>query len=205
MSDATYIPDEIQSYIVKLLTVDSGVSPDGRSSHPSKFAAVRKLWAKSVQSITYRECHLVEDSSSESFFGSISSPCLGTPGPGRFVVVFCISVDPGYDEVWWALFKGALPEMINLVTFCFAFTHSRADSIEQYADAARMQLFSPKLETVIARPLECECTEVNNPSFFIFYFEKVDFNVGSIAGTTLEPSLFRGAFIVVEHGQMHHH
>jgi hypothetical protein len=119
--------------------------------------------------------------------------------------VFCISVDPGYDEVWWALFKGALPEMINLVTFCFAFTHSRADSIEQYADAARMQLFSPKLETVIARPLECECTEVNNPSFFIFYFEKVDFNVGSIAGTTLEPSLFRGAFIVVEHGQMHHH
>ena len=177
MSDATYIPDEIQSHIVKLLTVNSCVSPDGRSSHPSKFAGVRRLWAKSIQSVTYRESHLIDDESSESFFGSILSPCLGAPGPGRFVIIFCILVDPGYDEDWWALFRGALPEMRNLITFCFAFTHSRADSIEQYADAARMQLFSSKLETVIARPLECEYTEVNNPSFFLFSFEKIDFNV----------------------------
>ena len=172
-SDLVHIPDEIQSHIVSLLTVGSRVSPDDRSWHPSKFATVRKLWARSIQSVTYRECHLVYESSSQSFFDSILSPCLGAPGPGRFVVVFCVSVDPGYDEDWWALFKGALPEMNNLVTFCFAFTHKRMDSIELYTDAARTNLFPPMLENVIIRPLECEYVQVS-----IHRLLRVDFNTG---------------------------
>ena len=172
-SDLVHIPDEIQSHIVSLLMVGFQVSPDDQLWHPSKFATIQKLWARLIQSVTYRECYLVCKSSSQSFCNSILSPCLGALGPGCFVVVFCVSVDPGYDEDWWALFKGALPEMNNLVTFCFAFTHKHMDLIELYADAARTNLFLPVLENVIIRLLECEYVQVS-----ICHLLCVDFNTG---------------------------
>jgi hypothetical protein len=172
-SDLVHIPDEIQSHIVSLLTVGSRVSSDNQSWHPSKFATVWQLWARSIQSVTYQECHLVCESSSQSFFNSILSPCLGALGPGHFVVVFCVSADPGYNEDWWALFKGALPEMNNLVMFCFAFTHKHMDLIELYADAAQTNLFPPVLENVIIRLLERKYVQV-----IIHCLLHVDFNTG---------------------------
>jgi len=181
-SDLVHIPDEIQSHIVSLLTVGSWVSPDDRSWHPSKFATVQKLWARSIQSVTYQECHLVCESSSHSFFNSILSPCLGAPGPGCFVVVFCVSVDLGYNKDWWALFKGALPDMNNLVTFCFEFTHKHMDSIELYADAAQTNLFPPVLENVIIRLLECEYVQVSIRCLLC-----VDFNTGIWQALLLAP------------------
>ena len=98
---------------------------------------------------------------SKSFFGSVVHPLLGTPGPGRFVVVFSISFVPDRDQTWWALLRGALSEMTNLVTFCFAYSHKQEDSFEQYARIALSGLFSDSLKNIIIRPNKEECGEVS--------------------------------------------
>ena len=97
---------------------------------------------------------------SNSFFRSVVHPFFGIPGPGRFVVVFSISFVPDRDQDWWALFCGALSEMTNLVTFCFAYSHKQEDLVEQYARIALRGLFSDYLENIIIRPNEEECGEV---------------------------------------------
>lgn len=158
MSDT---PPEVQLLIIKQLVLASRVSPDGRSSHPSKYAVVQKFWAKVIQSVLYRKCNLVDVDASKSFFGSVVHPLLGTPGPGRFVVVFSISFVPDRDQTWWALLRGALSEMTNLVTFCFAYSHKQEDSFEQYARIALSGLFSDSLKNIIIRPNEEECGEVS--------------------------------------------
>ena len=140
----------------------SHVSPDNCSSHPSKYAVVQKFWAKAIQSILYGKCNLVDADTSKSFFGSVVHPFLGTPGPGRFVVVFFISFVPNRDQTWWALLCGALSEMKNLIIFCFAYSHKQEDSFEQYAQIALRGLFSNSLENIIIRPDEEECCQVGH-------------------------------------------
>lgn len=112
-----------------------------------------------IQRLVHKECNLVDIKASTSFFNGIVFPCLGAPGPGRFVVVFSISFVPDRDQAWWTLFRSALPEMSSLVTFCFAYSHEQEDSIEQYARVARDDLFSDKLENLIIRPKESESGE----------------------------------------------
>lgn len=146
--------------IVSLLKVVSRVSPNGRSSHPSKFAVVSKLWAKSIQPITYRECNLVDEAASRSFLLGILKPVLGGPGPGRFVTVLSFSFYPGDDEGWWKDFYHALPEMTNIKIFCLAYSHEIVDSIERYASMAAEGCFSSTLERVYMRPVESEYSDV---------------------------------------------
>jgi len=124
------------------------------SCHPLKFASVQRFWARSIQHLVYKECNLVDTEVSKSFFNSIVFPCLGAPG--CFVVVFSISFVPDHDHAWWTLFCSALPEMTGLVTFCFTYSHEQKDLIEWYAEVARDDLFSDKLENLIIRPKESE-------------------------------------------------
>lgn len=152
------IPGEIQTLIIHQLPIgDAGVLL-------SNFFLVSRLWANESRILIYWNCNLADPPSALSFLEGILNPVdLGySPNrPAHCVQSLQLSFDCDAEDDQediasvLELLPQALPRLVKLHTFSFAFSRHVPNSFERFSNLAAS--FPPSLRFLFAQPVEDEC------------------------------------------------